>query len=257
MNGQVVARLLVISAVAAGCLSAGTVYTLNNATVNNLPLAGSVEFYLSGCNASGANCTLNIQFTNTEASPTSASQELSGVSFTLVNGTTDLTALGTVGSTISNGSGGAVTVVNSDGSTTTTMTTPSRWTNSYSSSTNTYTFTTIGGSSPDYMVVGPGPYGGNGSFTGHAPDLEGTVDFTISGITNLNASTDLSNVSILVGTGPDAIETSVTCSTVGGGSCTTGDINTNTSTPEPLSSLLLGGGLIGLAFLRRQWTRRA
>lgn len=265
MNAGIAGKVLIISAVAAGCLSASTAYTLPGGSSDvDGAIAGNVEFFVSNCNGSGANCTLNVEITSTEQVHTGgAGQLISGVSFTLMNAGTDLTALGTVGSTISNGSGGAVTVVNSDGSTTTTTTTPGTWQDISTpggAGSGKFDLTTLSGGSPQDMIIGPGPYTNlNSSISGHSPSLEGTVEFTITGITGLTTSTDLRNVSILMGTGPDATESSLTCTAQNGGSCSSGVLGTTgaSSTPEPFSFLLAGGGLIGISFFRRRSAHRA
>lgn len=231
---------------------------LSGASDSDGALAGYANFYLSDCvTGPTASCTLNIAITNTEVNPKSAGQLISGLSFQLMNAGTALPATGTLSDTINNdsngnGTGGAVTVVNSDLSTSSTTTTPTRWdfgtVAQMGQGVAGFDLTTLTGGSPKYMIMAAGPDNNvNASVTGHSPTLMGTVDFQIVGMAGLTTSTVLSSVNFYFGTGPDAHY---------GGTCTSGCGTISTggqqgAVPEPFSFVLAAGGLIAVAFRRR------
>jgi len=249
-------RALLVFGVLAGSLSANSIYVIPSGfTDSDGPVSGSAVFSVSDCVA-GVNpsCTLNIAITDTQANPTGAGQLISGLSFQLLNAGTPLSGTGTLSGSINNdsngdGTGGAVTVVNPDLSTSTTTTTPARWkfgtVAQQGQGSAGFDLTTLTGGSPQYMIMGPGPYSSaNSSVTGHSPSLAGTVDFSITGFSGLTASTSLSAVEFFFGTGPDAskgLTCTSNCGSIGG-----------TATPEPFSLALAGGGLCALGFLRRR-----
>jgi hypothetical protein len=94
--------------------SASTIYsTASNATDGaGNPISATVQFSLSGClTGPSASCNLIIDITNTTANPLADTQEISGLSFALAQGTTALVSTGsTLSTAISNGLGGAATV---------------------------------------------------------------------------------------------------------------------------------------------------
>ncbi|HVY92004.1 MAG TPA: hypothetical protein VHA14_04615 [Bryobacteraceae bacterium] len=255
-----ISKLLTAMVLFGGCMYASTAWSIpSGASDSDGALAGYANFYLSDCvTGPAASCTLNIAITNTEVNPKSAGQLISGLSFQLMNAGTALPATGTLSDTINNdsngnGTGGAVTVVNSDLSTSTTTTTPARWdfgtVAQMGQGVAGFDLTTLTGGSPQYMIMAAGPDNNvNASVTGHSPTLMGTVDFQIVGMEGLTTSTVLSSVNFYFGTGPDA-HYAGTCTT-GCGSISTGGQG---AVPEPFSFVLAGGGLLGLAVLRRRF----
>jgi hypothetical protein len=217
-------------------------------------LSGTVDFFLTNCNVA---CDLNIEFTDTQSgSSMSIGQAMSGVSFELSN---TGTSLGSLSGSITNGSGGNVESVTSSGSISYISTTPSHWKESLSG--GVYDLTTIGGGAPVDLIAGAGAGSGTGpGFNStHSPAFVGPVVFQITGIQGLNTSTEINDVSIAFGTGPDktVAETSAYCLTGGSeGNCSNGAIGSNgqgvSATPEPFSLLHAGSGLVGLALIRRR-----
>lgn len=271
VRNKLIIKLLIAIAVLTGCAHADVLYTIpTGTTYNSLGLSGWADFFLSGCNSSGANCTLNIALEDTQANETSASQAISGVTFTLTNAGTQLTygttaAIGGTISTTDTSTGNAptaVTLITNSGSTsTTTSTSATQWhitPNTVGATWGTGTLAlTVIGTQPIDLIAGPGS-GTGGSFKPHSPSILGAngstpvpIYFQITGISGLSTATDLSNVTILMGTGPDSIVANGNCSSGNLGTCG-GDIGGGGgSVPEPMSFLLAGAGLIGLAFGRR------
>jgi hypothetical protein len=235
-------RLLGALTTLAGCLGASTIYSIPSGfSDTDGTVTGNVAFSL----LCAASCTLSLDVSNTEANPTGAGQEISGLSFVLKNGSTVLTP-GTLSSTTSNGAGGPITVLDSSFNATTTTTLPGTW--QLSTSGSSFLLNDLTGGKPANMIIGPGPYtNANSSITGHAPSLAGTVEFTLSDITGLSASTVLSSVTFYYGTGPDASGL-VTCTSGCGGPI----LLSGGSTPEPASLGIMGLGLLGLGVVARK-----
>ncbi len=99
---------------------------------------------------------------------------------------------------------------------------------------------------PAQTIIGPGPYAGaNGSIDGNGPhnpfiNQTASFSFTVAGVT---AATNITAASFSFGT---MTGDNVSGCVVGGPSCT------SVTTPEPISSALVGSGLIGLFFLGRR-----
>jgi hypothetical protein len=255
MKSPLVLKLLMSSVLVATCAHADVSYSVPAHTSDSDgTLSGTVDFFLTNCDVA---CDLNIEFTDTQSgSSMSIGQAMSGVSFDLSN---TGTSLGSLSGSITNGSGGDVESVTSSGSTSYISTTPSHWKESLSR--GVYDLTTIGGGAPVDLIAGAGAGSGTGPGfnSNHSPALVGPVVFQITGIQGLSTSTEISDVSIAFGTGPDktVAETSVYCLNSGGaGNCSNGTIGTNglgvSATPEPFSFLLAGSGLMGLALIRRR-----
>ncbi len=243
-------RLSIVFSLVAGCLNAGPMYSIPAGySDTDGAVSGDVIFSLTGCGAVPTpSCTLNIFITDTEANPTGAGQLISGLSFALLNAGTTLPETGTLSGTISNGSGGAVTVL--DGSfNPTTTTSDGNWQLQAGGSSGFYLNDLTGGKPKD-MIIGPGPYtDANSSITGHSPSYAGTVEFSISNIAGLTTSTDLSSADFYYGTGPDAHNALSCISSCGGPIVTT---TASSATPEPFSMSLTGGALIALGLFRRR-----
>ena len=249
----VAGRLLLFSALLAASLSADTSFAIQNgATDSGGAISGTVDFSIS-CTTT---CALDILFSGAEGDPTSAAQLISGVTFDLADSGTPLSiGSASVSPTITNGSGHNVGVINSNGTSGTSIgSTPARW--GVISSGKDFDLTTLTGGKPNYLIMGGGPYTNmNSSIVQHSPSLVGPVEFSIVGIAGLNSSTVVSNVKILMGTAPDAIITQVTCS----GNCGTPILNqggSSPSTPEPVSFLLAGSALGALTLIRRHAQHR-
>ena len=235
---------------AAGSLSASSMYTVTGSDTD-----GNVDAQATFTISNG---DLFVALTTEEADPMAAGQLISDFSFVLQNGTTVLTSPGTLSTKITNDGGAnpandGVTVLDSNFNATTTNTLPARWLLTYESSKDIAVCDTVGfclnalsGTSPEYMIIGPGPYtNANSSITGHAPSLAGQVVFEIDNIPGLTSTTTVSSAVFSFGTGADAFlpGTCVSgCSTGPGGGPTI---------PEPLSFCLVGGGLLGLGLFRR------
>jgi hypothetical protein len=228
---RVTSALLLSSIAAHGTTVNSTWSTASGATGADGPVAATVTFSLSSCII--GSCSLNIAITNLEANPTAAGQLISDLSFVLANGSTKLTSPGSLSNTISNGSGGSVTVLDSSFNATTTTTLPTTW--QFGSSGSGFLLNDLTGGSPANMIIGPGPYtNANPSITGHSPSLAGTVLFTITGFSGLKSTTLISDVEFSFGTGPDSFSP--------------GEL----PTPEPVSFVLAATGLIGIYFFRRR-----
>jgi hypothetical protein len=100
-------------------------------------------------------------------------------------------------------------------------------------------------------IIGPGPYAGNGSINGnpgHNPFINQTASFSFT-VGGVDHTTTITAASFSFGT---TAGLNVSGCIPGGPSCT------SVTTPEPISSALVGSGLIGLFFLgRRRMTRKA
>jgi hypothetical protein len=222
----------------AGSLSAGTIFQATGSSVNG-DLDATVTFGVCV-----AGCALDITLQNNIADPVSAGQLLSNLAFNLSNDLTSLTSPGTLSDTISNGSGGAVTVVDFQNGNSTTTTKPAQWQFGYTS--GSFFLNDLTGGQPVDMIIGSGPY--NNANTGitmsHNPSL-GTTMFEISGITGLSTSTMISNVVVSFGGGPDGFSSVVSCT---GNNCG----STQNPTPEPATLALTGLGLLGLGAIGRR-----
>jgi hypothetical protein len=230
---------------------ASTVYTFTGSAGGDSENA-TVEFTLSNCvTAPSTSCQLDIVITNLVTSPGDAGQGIIGLSFNIAS----LTTAGTLNSTITNGSGGAVPEIDlssgaSDGSTNSAP----EWTFGHSTSSNpgclaSDVFCLDGhslGGAPTEMIIGAGASGGNASVNNFNPYLSGPVDFQIDNFAGLTLASTFSNVQLDFGTGPDG--------TLNGDPCVTdcGGGGIQSLAPEPFSFLLVGSGLalLGLRRLR-------
>jgi protocatechuate 3,4-dioxygenase beta subunit len=160
-----------------------------------------------------------------QANPTSAGQEVSGISFSLGSTPVSATLSSSSGSLIDIASGGSVTAY-SGGIT--------HW--GVAECGSTLTLATAGtgavGGCPIDLIIGSGPYtNANPSITGRDPQIQGPATFVLT-VPGVTASTKISNVAIEFGTGPDSVlACSSSTTTTGGGS---GSI-TNTVTVTPLN----------------------
>jgi hypothetical protein len=247
-------RLFLALAIAISPLSASTMFTVTGSDTDG-NVSAEADFTISGSD-------LFIALTDDEANPTSAGQLLSDFNFALQNGSTVLTSPGTLSNTITNNgvtppSNNGVTVVTGPSFTvTTTNTKPDSWQLTYESSANTMACDATGfclndltGGQPAYMIIGPGPYtNANSSITSsHSPSLAGRVVFEIDNIPNLSSSTTVSSAVFSFGTGAEIFLP---------GTCTAGcGPGRGSTTPEPLTFGLVGGGLLGLRLVR--WRRHS
>lgn len=209
----------------AGVANADQVFMTSPGAVNPLTgqsVSATADFSLSGN-------TLNLTLSNTTVSIVSAGQLLTGLTFTLSDGS----------SVSLTGQSGDLVQVNSDKTFTDLGTTALSW-GFGSTATNVFEICMIctGGvtspATPSEGIIGPvsadGKYDkANSSIAGngpHNPYVNGTATYTFSVPSNVTVS----DVSFAFGTTPGA----------------------TVSTPEPASILLLGIGLVGLPLLARR-----
>jgi len=214
---------------------AASIYTVSGTNGNSNPVSAEADFGF-------ANNQLFVSLTNTLADPAAANQLLTGITFTFTGGT----YANNVGS-----------VTNLTG-TTRNITSSTSWTDTpINTSTANWTATNTGSTfnlffnGATYSIIGdpgPGPkYDSNSSIVannGHNPFLAGTPVFTLS-VPGVTSTSNLSGVTFFFGTGREFSIAGVPCtSNCGGGG--------ESVTPEPVSYLLAGTGLIGIYFLRRR-----
>lgn len=255
MRKSLTVKLVVVAALLVGCANADVLYTTTpGQSDTNGPVAGSADFFIL-CSPT-CNLFITLQNTNTVTPGSSLGngQGLSGVSFQLSGITT---ALGSLNSTITGDkSDGGVGIVPGTGNGEI-YTAPAQWGvgEATGSGLTTYTLSDIGHSGgPQYLIVPDEAGAGTNISSKHQPSMLGPVTFEITGITGLTTSTVVSDVSILFGTTPDFTSTSETCSSSDGGTCGGGTGGgPGGATPEPISFLLAGGGLIALACTRRRF----
>jgi hypothetical protein len=235
---------------------AGTIYNFSG-TVTGDSESASATFNVSNCNATG--CQLDVIITNNVTNPANAAFGIQGLSFNVasLNSGGALKVNGSNVAEVTNGSGGSVNSVDfgtKPGTVTTTNLAPN-WSFGYSTgsaagclASNAFCLNghSLGGQ-PFNLIIGGGPYTAfNPSLGNHSPDLGGPVDFEIDNFTGLTADTVFTNVQMDFGTNPDG---SITC--VAGAACNV-TVQTTSSTPEPLSLLLTGTGLLAFCLLRRR-----
>ena len=227
--------------------------TPSNAADGDGNLAAEVDFTLTDAGK------LYIAITNNVINPGAAGQLVSDLGFVLSNGSTILTSAGTLNNAISGtvGSSSNVTILDGSFNATTTTATPSTWQFAHNGSGNKectvvstcYFLNDLTGGKPANMIIGPGPYtNANPSITGHQPSLTGTVVFEVDGITGLTSATTVSDINLSFGTsggeGNSILQTCTAGVDCGGG--------VQSVSPEPISLVLTGSGLLLLGVFRRK-----
>lgn len=222
--------ILFVLAFSAGVIHANS-FTFATPSGSN---AGGGTVSASATITTNANGTVSIVLNNNQANITDVAQAISDFDFVLSNGATTGTLTASSAQQISIASGGTATL-GSTGST--------GWKIDTSVSSGiglTVLGTTTG---PAGLIVGPAGSGGvftsaNGSIAGngpHNPFLNQTANFTVA-VSGVTASTNVTGVTFSFGTTAGANVTGVP----------------STTTPEPGTLALFGGGLLGVAGIIRR-----
>jgi hypothetical protein len=176
----------------------------------------------------GAN-SLSVVLTNLEASPTSIGESISGLLLDFSSTPTSAALLGTPSGELVDLVGSAMVPVK--GSIT-------RW--SASQSSGTVILTAIGGGQPTQLIIGPGPYSDStGGFGSHQPHVLDTASFSLK-VNGISSTVNVTSARIAFGTGAD--------STI---------VGKIVRTPEPISLVLLGSGVVVLGLCRRKLRLRS
>ena len=246
-----------------GKIAPALVVLLLAGSVSATTITGSFTFDASGNNTMGnpisaeavftmfSNNTMTLQLTNKFANPTDVAQNITDFSFQLVNSLGQNITPGCTTATCKTGATfpSTVTVIK-PGFTIGAGGDPG-WAFSLDSGTGVFLLNGLGGShNPAFSIIGPpggaGYTNANGSLTNgaHNPFINGnaTWTFAIPGI----AATGVHPAHIVFSFGTTAGDL-FTCDDNGG--CGGGP---GQSVPEPLSFALVGGGLIGMYFIRRR-----
>jgi hypothetical protein len=209
--------------------------------------ASTYNFGASGTGSDGAEgataiitASLNsieVQLTSTQANPTSAGQEVSGIQIFL-SSATSVSLTSASGTQIMIGAGGAVSSP-LDG----TQIAADDW--GASASGKTIYLATVGtgstGTQPENLIIGAGPYtNANSSIMNFLPSIQGTGTFFLAVV----GTPIISGVKFEFGTGPDSY--------LDGSPTGTGNQNT---TPLP-AALPLMGTVLGAGYLVSAWRRR-
>jgi len=215
-------------------------------TINFSTTAGALNGNNEAVSASGtittnANGTITVTLTDTLANPTDAGQLLSDLFFNISAAPT--TALN---STVTP-TGGSLIDIAGNGTVTSSADAVASWGVS-SSGTSIHLDSLVGG--PSQTLIGAGGAGGvytnaNGSIAGNGPHnafMTGTASFTFA----VAGVTDATTISLPVFSFGTASGDNVSGCIAGGPSCT------SVVVPEPVTSGLVGVGLISLFFLRRR-----
>ena len=230
---RTILAVLTFSAVASA--STATFSTSSGATVGSpgQPVSATATI------TTAAGGIVTVSLTDTLVSTFDAGQLLSDLFFTLSAApTTALSTTATPGST----SGGLIDI-SGTGAVSADAGSYATW--ALTSSGSVIHLDSLAGGATQ-TIIGPGPFAGsNGSIdgnSGHNPFINGTADFSFT-VAGIDASTTITAASFSFGT---TAGTDVSGCLAGGPSCT------SVTTPEPISSALVGSGLIGLFFLGRR-----
>jgi hypothetical protein len=196
--------------------------------------------------------SLLITLSNLQANPTDVGQLLSDLDFTLSGGVTS--------GTLSSSSAQEITVNSTTGTFTLGNTVSTGWglnnNVNVGGLTSALQLTLLGGfiSPPDHLIIGP-PTGGlysnaNSSIGTHNPQLNGSATFnlTFAPSAGVTENTTITGATFSFGTTVGSDEISGCVGTIGVAGCHP----TNPPVPEPVTSGLVGTGLISLFFLRRR-----
>lgn len=194
------------------------------------------------------NGTIDITLNNLLWNPANVAQLLSGLWFEIDN-------VSNPSGTLASSSGNEVNVSSKDGQVGATGV-PTGW---RLSSQNGGLFLNVLGTpaGPSHLIIGrssDGSYDGaysaaNGSINNnkaHNPFLQSGATFQITGVTGVTGSSTISNASFAFGSAPGGIV--IPCTDCGGG----GGGGGGDEVPEPVSFVLIGAGLLGIAVLRRR-----
>lgn len=250
-------------------LHANAIYNFSGTIPGGIAENAQVEFDIfttvgSGGCASTAPC-LRIIIANNESNPTTIAQGIIGLTFDVSTAGSPLTNVGSLvvnGSNVAqvtNGMGGQITSINfsSTPPTETQTNNAPGWSYAYRTTagngclaSNVFCLGDLPGGQPTNMIIGDGPYTHGGSLVPHTPELESIVAFEVDNFTGLTALSSFSNVSLVFGTNPDGSLPGTLCTDCGG-------TILDTPTPEPVTTMLAGAGLLAIGLIGRKACKRS
>jgi len=225
--------LAVVAFSAVASANTVTFVTTAGAQSQGLPISASATI------TTGANGLITVALSDLLANPTSVTQLVSDLFFT-INVSSALSTTTTPTASLINIAANGTSSASGDA--------VASWGLS-SSGFVIHLDSLVGG--PSQTIIGPGPYtNANGSIAGngpHNPFINGTANFSFN-VTGVTAATTITAATFSFGT---VSGENITGCIQGSTQCT------STNLPEPISSALVGTGLVSLFFLRRRASKKA